>query len=104
MTATRDGQKLAALVSNADAGNPEQIEIWDLPREQLLHRLPELYAYGLPLLVGLSRKSTLARLLCPDHQFGAPDNAALRKWLVARRDKDKYRLMPCLYWPLATAL
>jgi serine/threonine protein kinase/WD40 repeat protein len=46
MTATRDGQKLAALVSNADAGNPEQIEIWDLPREQLLHRLPPGFSTG----------------------------------------------------------
>jgi serine/threonine protein kinase/WD40 repeat protein len=37
---SRDGQKLA-LISDADAENPEpQIEIWDLPREQLLRRLP----------------------------------------------------------------
>jgi len=39
-TVSRDGQKLA-LISDADSGNPEpQIEIWDLPREQLLGRLP----------------------------------------------------------------
>jgi WD40 repeat protein/tRNA A-37 threonylcarbamoyl transferase component Bud32 len=40
VAATRDGQKLA-LMGNADSGNSEpQIEIWDLPREQLLRRLP----------------------------------------------------------------
>ncbi len=37
---SRDGQKLA-LISNAEPGNPEpSIEIWDLPSEQLLRRLP----------------------------------------------------------------
>jgi hypothetical protein len=37
---TRDGQKLA-VAGNANPGNPDpQIEIWDVPGEQLLHRLP----------------------------------------------------------------
>ncbi len=40
VTATRDGQKLA-LIGDAGPGTPEpQIEIWDVPREQLLHRFP----------------------------------------------------------------
>ena len=43
---TRDGQKLA-LIANADPANPEpQIEIWDLPRGQLLRRLPPGFLAG----------------------------------------------------------
>ncbi|MHB8578090.1 MAG: dihydropteroate synthase [Dehalococcoidia bacterium] len=50
---------------------------------ELLRRLPEIEGSGLPLVVGLSRKSTIAKVLGPDRQFGAAPNAALTALAVA---------------------
>lgn len=49
----------------------------------LLRRLPELRDLGLPLLVGLSRKSTIARVLGSEAEHRVPANAALTALAIA---------------------
>jgi len=44
---------------------------------ELLRRLPELRSYGLPILVGLSRKSTISKVLGSEPAFRVAANSAL---------------------------
>lgn len=49
----------------------------------LLRRLGELRGYGLPLLVGLSRKSTIAKVLGSEPEHRVPANASLMALAIA---------------------
>lgn len=50
---------------------------------QLLRRLSELRSYGLPILAGLSRKSTIAKVLGSEPPFRVSANSALAALAVA---------------------
>jgi dihydropteroate synthase len=49
----------------------------------LLRRLSEFRSYGLPMLIGLSRKATIANILGPDSQHRTAANAALVALAIA---------------------
>ena len=49
----------------------------------LLRRLSEFRSYGLPMLIGLSRKATIAKILGPESQHRTAANAALVALAIA---------------------
>jgi hypothetical protein len=91
VAATRDGQKLA-LIGSADSGNSEpQIEIWDLPQEQLRRRLPPGFTTSASITFSEDGRYLLSQAMQGTRIY---DTTTFSVWTILRFEFSQFQLVP----------